>query len=119
VSDANGAGERLLPPEFAEFEPFVDWALPTEPERYQKRLETSMDEIRAFYDVVAPRAAEARDYLDQLELTAMPIEAQRLLWILFSLICISFAVDVFEQPRVPDTDGVYFERSGEPQTFPV
>jgi hypothetical protein len=41
------------------------------------------------------------------------------MWILFSLICVSFAVDVFNQPRVPDTDGVYFGRSGEPQTFPV
>jgi hypothetical protein len=119
VSNPNGAGAPLLPAQFAEFEPFIDWALPTERERYQKRIDSNMDEIRAFYGVVAPRAAEARDYLDQFELEAMPIEAQRLLWILFSLICISFAVDVFNQPRVPDTDGVYFGRSGEPQTFPV
>ena len=119
MSDANGADAPLLPAEFADLEPAVEWALPTEAERYQKRIDSDMDELRAFYDLVAPRAEAARDYLDQFDLAAMPLDAQRLMWILFSLICVSFAVDVFNQPRVPDTDGVYFGRSGEPQTFPV
>jgi hypothetical protein len=119
VSEAHGADAPKLPDEFADLEPAIEWALPTEAERYQKRIDSSMEDIRAFYDLVAPRAEAARDYLDRFELAAMPIEEQRLMWILFSLICVSFAVEVFNQPRVPDTDGVYFGRSGEPQSFPV
>jgi len=40
----------ILPGEFADLEPFVGWSLPTENERYAKRLSSSMDELQAFYD---------------------------------------------------------------------
>ena len=36
---------RLLPAEFADLERFSDWILATEPERYAKRLASSMDEM--------------------------------------------------------------------------
>ena len=44
-----------LPPEFADLEPFADWCLETEAERYAKRLASSMDELQAFYDAAFPR----------------------------------------------------------------
>lgn len=113
------AGAPLLPASFADLEPFIDWAIPTERERYLKRMGSSMDELRALYDAVAPRAIEARIYLDELKLTDLPPEAQRLMWLLFSLICVSFAVDVFGVPTVPDSASAYIERVGEPPTFPV
>ena len=34
----------LLPADFADLEPYADWALPTEGARYAKRLDSSMDE---------------------------------------------------------------------------
>lgn len=109
----------LLPAAFAELEPFVGWALPTEEERYRRRIGSSMADIQAFYDAILPVAAEARDYLDKFELTAMPAEAQRLLWMLFSLINIGYAVEIFGEPQVPDTGSAYMYRIGEPPSFPV
>lgn len=118
---ANTIEGPLLPAAFAELETFIDYALPTEKERYLKRLDTPMEELTEFYNAVLPRAEEARDYLDKFELDAdaIPIEAQRLLWMLFSLISVYYAVEVFGQQRVPDTESAYMERVGEPPTYPV
>jgi hypothetical protein len=118
-STVDSTDARVLPPEFADLESVIEWALPTEAERYRKRMDSSMEEIQAFYDLVVSRAAAARDYLDGLDLATMPPDAQRLMWLLFSLISVSFAVEVFGVPRVPDSDAVYMERVGEPQTYPV
>ncbi len=58
----------LLPKEFADLEPFNEWCLPTEPERYAKRLASSMVEMKAFYDAITPRAEEALAYCDKFPL---------------------------------------------------
>ncbi|MDT5399862.1 MAG: hypothetical protein QOK33_3093, partial [Mycobacterium sp.] len=54
-----------LPPEFADLEQFSGWCLPTEPQRYAKRLASSMVEMQAFYDAVTARAEEAFTYCDK------------------------------------------------------
>jgi hypothetical protein len=91
-----------LPAEFADLEPFADWALPTEAERYAKRLSSTMEEHQAFYDAAFPRLQAALDYLDQFELSALPDDAKPLLWLLYSLVNTSFPVEVWRQPYVPD-----------------
>ena len=49
--------DRLLPPEFSDLEPFAAaWCIAHEPDRYAKRLASTMDEIQAFYDAVFPHA---------------------------------------------------------------
>jgi len=64
----------LLPAEFADLEPFAaTWCLPTEPERWARRLASTMDELQAFYDAAFPRAEEAVDY----QLQRKEIEAFR------------------------------------------
>src|SRR5580704_18508512 len=68
-----------LPPEFADLEPFADWCLATEAERFGKRLASSMDDMQAFYDAAFPRLGEILAYLDQLDLAALPDDAGRLL----------------------------------------
>jgi hypothetical protein len=108
-----------LPAEFADLEGVIEWAIPTERDRYRKRLDSSMEELRAFYDCLAPRVGDVRDYLDQFDLATMPPDAQRLMWLVFSLITVSFAVEVFGMPRVPDSASAYMERAGEPPSFPV
>ena len=45
----------LLPADFADLEPYADWALPGEGARYAKRLASTMDELQAFYDAAFPR----------------------------------------------------------------
>ena len=45
----------LLPPEFSQLEHLVpEWAIEDGHERYVKRVNSSMDEIQAFYDEVFP-----------------------------------------------------------------
>ena len=92
-----------LPPEFADLEPFADWALPTEHERYAKRLASTMDELQAFYDAALPRLEDAAAYLEQLPLDDLPDDATRLLQLCYSLINVSFPIEAWRQPRVPDS----------------
>ena len=92
-----------LPADFADLEPFADWALRTEAERYEKRLASSMEELEAFYDAAFPRLEAAMAYLDQFPLNALPADAERLLWLCYSLVNASFPVEVWRQPRVPDS----------------
>jgi len=92
-----------LPAAFADLEPFSEWCLATEAERYAKRLASSMDEMQAFYDASFPRLEEATAYLDGLPFDALPEDATRLLWLCYSLVNVSFPVEVWRQPRVPDS----------------
>ena len=92
-----------LPPDFADLEPFADWALPSEADRYAKRLASSMDELQAFYDAAFPRLAESTDHLKAIDLDGISDEDQNLLWLFSSLVTVSFPVEVWRQPRVPDS----------------
>jgi hypothetical protein len=103
-----------LPADFADLEPFAGWALPTERERYAKRLASTMDELQAFYDAAFPRLDGAMAYLDQFALDALPDEARNLLWVLASLVTVSFPVEVWRQPKVPDAGASSFDAVQEP-----
>ena len=107
--------ERRLPAEFSDLEPFVDdWCLDSEPERYAKRLASSMDQLQTFYDAVFPRAEAAMVYLEKFPLHELPDDALRLLKLLYSLILVSFAVEIWRQPYIPDTGTASFELKIEP-----
>ena len=103
-----------LPAEFADLEPFAEWSLETEAERYAKRLSSPMDELQAFYDAAFPRLDDATTYLDQLDLAALPEDATRLLWLCYSLVNVSFPVEVWRQPRVPDSGAASMDQVIEP-----
>jgi len=103
-----------LPPEFADLEPFAGWALPTERERYAHRLSSTMQELQAFYEAALPRLDDAAVYLDQFPLDALPDDAARLLQLCYSLISVTFPVDAWRQPRVPDSGAATLEIVIEP-----
>jgi hypothetical protein len=103
-----------FPEQFADLEPYADWALAKERERYAKRLASTMDELQAFYDAAFPRLEEITGYLDQLELTALPEDAERLLWLTYSLVNASFPVEVWRQARVPDSGAAAMDVVVEP-----
>ena len=106
---------ELLPKEFADLEPFAaDWCLATEPERYDKRLATSVNDMQAFYDAITPRAEEAMTYLDQYTLDDLPPEALNLMHLLYSMIMVSFPVECWHQPRIPDSGVADLELVVEP-----
>ncbi|MEV0669299.1 hypothetical protein [Mycobacterium sp. NPDC050441] len=103
-----------LPAEFSDLGPFLDWDLATEGERYAKRLTSSMEEMQAFYDVAFPRLPEALAFVDRYELTSLPDDVRTLMHLLQSLITVSFPVEVWKQPRVPDSGAAYLNCFWEP-----
>ena len=106
---------NALPQAFSELEPYVaDWSLATRAERYAARLDRPFDELVAFYDAIAPRAEEATAYLDGRDINALSDEATRLLHLLYSMILVSYAVNVFKQNRIPDAGAAFFEMVAEP-----
>ncbi|HUN31563.1 MAG TPA: hypothetical protein VMU95_06030 [Trebonia sp.] len=105
----------LLPAEFADLEPFSDWVLETERERYAKRLATPMDQMQAFYDAAFPRLAEATSYLEDYPLgRPIPGPQRNLLLLMMSLVLVSFPVEVWQQPCVPDSGATYLDLVVEP-----
>ena len=107
--------DALLPPEFSDLEPFAEtWCLASEPDRYAKRLASTMDEMQAFYNACLPRAEEAITYLETFPLHDLPDDARRLLHLLYSLIMVSFPVEIWRQPYVPDTGTASFDLKLEP-----
>jgi hypothetical protein len=105
----------LLPADFAALEPFAArWCLSTEHERYTTRLASTMDEMQTFYDAAAPRAEAAMAYLETFPFDALPEGETNLLHLLYSMIQVSFPVEVWRQPRVPDTGSSAFDCYTEP-----
>jgi hypothetical protein len=104
-----------LPPEFADLEPFAPtWCLATERERFAQRMARSMAEMQAFYDACAPRAEAAIAHCDRFPLAALPADVERLLQMLCSLVMVSFPVEAWRQPHVPDSGAAYLDRVVEP-----
>jgi hypothetical protein len=103
-----------LPPAFADLEAYADWCLPTEAERFGKRLASSMDDMQAFYDAAFPRLEDVLAYLDKLDLNALPEDAGRLLMLSYSLVNVSFPVEVWRQARVPDSGAASIDVIVEP-----
>ncbi len=105
---------NVFPPEFADLGQFADWAIPTERARFAKRMSSTMDELQAFYDAAFPRFEAAAAYLEQVPLDGMPEDAKRLLWLFCSLVTVSFPVEVWHQPKVPDSGASSFDAVLEP-----
>src|SRR5271166_2270511 len=92
----------LLPPEFSQLEHLVsEWAIEDGHERYLKRVNSSMSDIQAFYDAVFPHAEDAVAYVDKFDYTEpLPEDVANLRNLLYSLITVSLAVELWKQPRV-------------------
>jgi hypothetical protein len=105
----------MLPKEFSELEPFAaQWCLPSETERYARRISSSMEDMRAFYNAITPVAKAAIAYCNQYPLDAMPEEVLNLMHLLYSMIMVSFPVECWGQPRVPDSGAAALECLVEP-----
>jgi len=103
-----------LPEGFEDLAPFSDWVLHGERARYDKRVNSTMDELQAFYDAAMPRLDDACEYLEQYSMDELPDEAVNLLWMMCSLVTVSFPVEVWRQPRVPDAGASSLDAVVEP-----
>ena len=71
------AAVTKLPAEFADLEPYLEWDLATEPERYAKRLSSTMAEMQGFYDAAFPRLNDVIAYCDKSRWTICPTTHER------------------------------------------
>lgn len=100
--------ENALPEQFVDLEPLVDaWALETERERNYKRLTSTMEDIRAFYDALVPRAQAVLEYLKDYpcsdapgNIEAVPDPQRRLLNLMLMLAEVAPAVETFGECAV-------------------
>jgi hypothetical protein len=107
--------EAMLPSAFAELESYAEaWCLATETERWEKRMASSMSEMRGFYDAFFPRLEEAIEYCDKFPLDDIPEDALHLLHLIYSLIMVAMAVEVMRQPRPTDAADAVMIRISEP-----
>jgi hypothetical protein len=104
----------VLPKEFADLEPFAEWAVQGERARYDKRVTSTMDELQAFYDAAFPRLDAAKAYLEKVSLDGISDEDTRLTWLFCALCTVSFPVEVWRQPRVPDAGASALDAIAEP-----
>jgi len=108
------ATAHKLPPEFADLEPHLAWDLATESERYAKRLASTMAEMQAFYDAAFPRLNDVIDYCDTYPLNDLPDDAKTLMHMMQSLVMVSFPIEAWKQPRVPDSGAAWLDIVREP-----
>ena len=107
--------DARLPSQFADLESYAGrWCLATERERYDARLASSMDEMRDFYAAMLPRVEAALAHCDTFPLDALPDDARALLQLTHSFVMVSFPVEVWGRPRIPDTGDAALERVIEP-----
>lgn len=106
-----------LPEEFSDLEKYVaDWAKPTRQERYDMRLSRSFDELCEFYDTAGARAEAAIVYLNDKDIDSLDEPSLNLLRLMYSLILVSYAVNIFNQPKIPDSGSAWVETTAEPAT---
>ena len=105
----------LLPAGFEDLIPYLDWSLATECARSKKRLNSSMEEMQDFYDAMLPRVDGVMERLGSLALDAMPAAERNLFNLCLSLSEVSFAVEVYGQPEVPNS----MQELGEAERFVI
>jgi hypothetical protein len=105
----------LLPSAFADLEPYAEgWCLARERERYARRLASSMQEMKDFYAAMFPRVEAALAHCDRFPIDDLPDDAARLLSLVHSFVMVSFPVEVWGQPNIPDTGDARLDRVVEP-----
>lgn len=103
-----------LPAKFADLDQFSEWIIEARIDRYHHRLDSTMDNMQAFYDACFPRIEELITYCDQYDVDDLPDDVKKLMWLIFSLVEVSFPIECWRQARVPDTGEATFWDHREP-----
>jgi hypothetical protein len=73
-----------------------------------------MAELEGFYDAAFPRVEEAIAYCDTHPLDDLPPDVTNLLQLVYSLVLVSMAVEIFGQPKTIDAADAVLDRVREP-----
>ena len=103
--------EALLPEGFEDLAPYAGWALEPERARTEKKVESSMEELRTFYDAAMPRLEEIMAYLDGVPAgDEKPAPAHRLYLISLSLVEIANLVEIYKRREIIEAcDPLHFD----------
>jgi hypothetical protein len=91
-----------LPERFSDLAGFSRWALATEAARGQQRRDSSLDEIRRFYDAMLPRLMAVLEYLNEFPLGRMPESESRLLNLSFAFAEIAPFIEQYGRTIIPE-----------------
>ncbi|MGE3745300.1 MAG: hypothetical protein AB7G25_06265 [Sphingomonadaceae bacterium] len=96
-----------MPEPFQDLGGFLDWALPTETLRRQKRESSTMEEIREFYDAVLPKVQAIMDHFRAAETESggpdkVDDDSKTLFTLMLAFACASLSVELHKSPVVPD-----------------
>lgn len=101
-----------LPKGFTALERWLDdWVLADSSARLDKRMRSSLDELRAFYDGMLPHAEAALAYLAQRQLGALDEAEEKLLKLMLSLAEVGPAIEWYGTGNYPD--------AFDPKRFPL
>ncbi len=94
-----------LPADFKDLECLVtDWSIEDGHQRYLKRVNSSMEQLKTFYDQMFPRGKAAIEYVNQFDYQQdLPEDVTNLRNLIYSLITVAMAVEVWKQPRVKNS----------------
>ena len=105
----------MLPPTFVDLEPFAPtWCLATEADRWRQRHASTMAELTEFYDAFFPRVEEAIEYCNTFPLDDLPADVVNLLRLVYALVMVSMAIEIFGQPKTVDAADAVLDRIREP-----
>lgn len=94
---------KPLPARFAQFQALADdWALPTENERRLRRMQSAQEDLQRFYDTTKPVLDEWIQYLNGFALDSMPAPERNLLNLALSVVEVSPAIELFDNPWPKD-----------------
>lgn len=91
-------GASTLPAEFRDLEAFSEWSLEHRAERFNKRVNSSMEKITAFYNAMVPRLDKAMAYLNSKPLASLEPADKHLLSMAQSLVEVSRCVELWQAP---------------------
>ena len=94
-----------LPEPFHDLERFAEWSLPSSAARTTKRISSSKEDLRTFYDGMIPRMEAVLDYLNEFPLHNLPQAEKLLLNIALSIAEIGIYVEWFDAPISPIARG--------------
>jgi hypothetical protein len=90
-----------LPEGFRHLEPYLAWALETEPERAGRRVASRFEDVKQFYHAVQPSLPAALNHLKAFRVDELPPASRTLLLLLLSYAEAALAVENFGQVTVP------------------
>jgi len=96
-----------LPPAFSDLEGLLDWALPSETLRRQKREASTMEEIGQFYNAMVPRVPAILEHFREAEKECggpdnISDETKLLFTLMLALAEASLSIEIHRSPSVPD-----------------